>query len=380
VKGVKRIAMKHIGIFVGTRPEAIKLIPVYKTIKADKTFAVSLISTGQHKEMLNQVFTFFSIVPDINLALMTTNQTLTELTSKLLIEVDKVINLLKLDMVLVQGDTTTCMAASLAAFYNKINIGHVEAGLRTHNKYAPFPEEINRKITGVLADIHFAPTVRASEALLQENIRTNVYVTGNSVIDSLIHTREIVTAKSALYSTRFPFLHHYDKVVLVTGHRRENFGEGFRNICEALGILADQYKSFAFVYPVHLNPNVREIVFEKLGSKSNMHLIDPLGYDDIVYLMSKSYIILTDSGGIQEEAPTLGIPVLVLRSTTERPEAVESNSSKLVGSDKQEIISSFIDLVENKETYKKMSSRINPYGDGKTAERILSLLKKYFSN
>lgn len=371
---------RKIAFIVGTRPEAIKLLPVYQEFKRPGEFDAVLISTGQHREMLEQIFRFFEVAPDIELNVMTPNQSLAGLSARLMEKLDGVLHEHRFEAIVVQGDTTTCMIGSLVAFYHKAKVIHVEAGLRTYNKYSPFPEEINRKITGVIADIHFAPTQRAADALYKEGINEHVVIAGNTVIDSLLYAVEKVKASKDIYLSLLGT--HVDfskKIVLVTGHRRESFGEGFKNICNALQQLAEGYPDLQFIYPVHLNPNVREIVYAELGAISNVKLIDPLPYDQLVFLMNECYMILTDSGGIQEEAPTLGKPVIVLRDTTERPEGIELGCSVLAGTETKTIVEKFVEICGNSELYTKMSSAGNPYGDGNASKLIHTYCKKVIS-
>jgi UDP-N-acetylglucosamine 2-epimerase (non-hydrolysing) len=363
---------KRIAIVLGTRPEAIKLIPVYLELKK-RGAPVRLVSTGQHQQMLHQIFQFFDISPDVSLDVMVHNQTLAGLTSRLTDALQAHFESAKYDIVVVQGDTTTAMAASLVAFYNRIQVAHVEAGLRTYNKYSPFPEEINRQIIGRIADFHFTPTEVAEKVLQAENI-TQTYLVGNTVIDSLLHCLDKVQQREEAYKKKFAFLDNYQKLVLITGHRRENFGQGFDAICSAIKELSQRYPATLFYYPVHLNPNVKDKVYEVLSGVSNVWLGQPLPYDELVFLMSRSFIILTDSGGIQEEAPSLNVPVLVMRDTTERPEGVANGCAQLVGTDKETITKTFIALVEQPETYRRMAEAVNPYGDGKSAGRIADVL------
>lgn len=366
-------------IIAGTRPEAIKLVPVY--IEAKKRgIEVNFISTGQHREMLDQVFQWFEIQPDMDLVIMQKNQTLANLTSNVLLKLDTLFAEEKPDWVIVQGDTTTAFVASLAAYYHKIKVAHVEAGLRTHNKYSPWPEEINRSLIGRIADLHFAPTGLSAENLKKENIAEDkIFITGNTVIDALLYTNEKAKNKNI-----FPLqLQNYftgeeknRKLALITGHRRENWGQGFEEICKAIQTLALRYPDIHVVYPVHLNPNVQEPVQRLLSGHQNIILTDPLNYPEFVRMMERSYIILSDSGGVQEEAPSLGKPVLVMRDTTERPEGVEAGSVKLVGTSSESIINSFIELMEDNSVYQKMSNVKNPYGDGTASRRIIDILLK----
>jgi UDP-N-acetylglucosamine 2-epimerase (non-hydrolysing) len=372
----------------GTRPEAVKLAPIIKKLEKEKDYFNSVICvTAQHREMLDQVLNLFDIKPNYDLNVMKPNQNLFELTSNVLMGLKPVLEKENPDIVLVQGDTTTVFVASLSAFYLKIKVGHVEAGLRTFNKYSPFPEEINRKLTTCLTDYHFAPTKTSKENLIKENVDDkNIIVTGNTVIDALFMTLDklekdeinnnLSKKVSEIKSLCQKISNNYNsKIILVTGHRRENFGQGFENICKAIKDIAKNNNNIQIIYPVHLNPNVREPVIRIIGDLDNVHLIDPLDYEPFVYLMNKSYLILTDSGGIQEEAPSLGKPVLVMRDTTERPEAVIAGTVKLVGTDRDLIVNETLRLINNKENYNKMSKSHNPYGDGKASERIINFLK-----
>ena len=335
--------------------------------------------TAQHREMLDQVLHLFKIKPDYDLNIMTSGQTLHDVTVKALLGLRDVFAEAKPDLVLVHGDTTTTFAGSLAAYYAQIPVGHVEAGLRTGNKYSPFPEEMNRKLTGSLADYHFAPTLTSKNNLLKENVNSkNIFVTGNTVIDALIWVRDRVLANSDLQkelAARYPFLHNGKKTILVTGHRRESFGRGFEQICHALAEIAAQNDDVQIVYPVHLNPNVSEPVNRILGHVENVLLIEPQDYMPFVWLMNHAWLILTDSGGIQEEAPSLGKPVLVMRETTERPEAVKAGTVRLVGTNAELIVEEVTRLLHDDETYQAMSRAHNPYGDGQACGRILHALK-----
>ena len=363
---------KKIAIILGTRPEAIKLIPVYLELKK-RNANVQLISTGQHQSMLQQIFQFFEIVPDIALDVMVHNQTLAGLTARLTDALEDCFLKYKYDVVVVQGDTTTALVASLVAFYNRIVVAHVEAGLRTYDKFSPFPEEINRQMIGRIADYHFTPTEMADKVLRAEKI-LNTHMVGNTVIDSLLYCLNKVEQHQQHYKEKFPLIDKYEKLVLITGHRRENFGQGFDEICKAIQFLAQKNPSTLFYYPVHLNPNVKNKVHHVLSGIPNVLLGHPLPYDELVYLMSRSFIILTDSGGIQEEAPTLNVPVLVMRDTTERPEGVANGCSQLVGTDCKRIIDEFTALAEQPEKYRRMAESINPYGDGRTSQRIAEIL------
>lgn len=374
--------MKVLVVF-GTRPEAIKMVPIIKELENDSFFSLKVCITAQHRQMLDQVLEFFSIKADYDLNLMKPNQDLFDITTNVLIGMRDVLNDFEPDIVLVHGDTTTSSAASLAAFYKKIKIGHVEAGLRTNNLLSPWPEEANRQITGVLANYHFCPTVQSRDNLLLENKQTDlVFVTGNTVIDSLFMVLKRIEndknykemLSNDLEKINFIF-NEGKKIILVTGHRRENFGQGFINICNALKVLAENNPLVSIVYPVHLNPNVQQPVNSILGDVDNVYLIDPLKYESFIYLMKNSYLILTDSGGIQEEAPSLGKPVLVLRETTERPEAVAAGTVRLVGTDVKNIVLQVQKLLDSEDEYKLMSTANNPYGDGNAARKVVGFLK-----
>lgn len=368
----------------GTRPEAIKMAPLVKAIDADSFFESKVAVTAQHREMLDQVLELFEIRPHYDLNLMKSGQDLYDVTSGALLGLREVLEDFKPDLVLVHGDTATTLAASLAAFYKQIPVGHVEAGLRTGNIYSPWPEEANRVLTGRLAHWHFAPTIRNQNALLEEKIPSqNVVTTGNTVIDALkLVVNKILTSselqndiKLTLADSGLSIDVTDKKYVLVTGHRRENFGEGFENICSALKQLAQKNPEIHFIYPVHLNPNVQEPVKRLLGEFNNIHLIKPLGYEPFVYLMQHAYLVLTDSGGVQEEAPGLGKPVLVMRETTERPEAVDAGTVKLVGTNASLITYEVQRLLDDNILYQKMSLAHNPYGDGNASQRIIDFIK-----
>lgn len=370
--------MKKISIIFGTRPEAIKLAPVILELKLNPDFFdINICVTAQHRQMLDQILEVFKIKPNVDLNLMKPNQTLVSLTSEAAVGIDNYLNREKPDLILVQGDTTTVFAASLAAFYNKIKIGHVEAGLRTKDKYSPYPEEINRTLTSHLADIHFAPTNLSKQNLLREGIsEKKIFITGNTVIDSLLMAKNIVRDKNVVIpSVPLSLIKSNKDIVLITGHRRENFGDGFQSICKAISQLALEFEDIVFIYPVHLNPNVQKPVFEILGGKSNILLIDPLSYLPFVALMDRAKIILTDSGGVQEEAPSLGKPVLVMRENTERPEAVAVGTVKLVGTNQDSITENVKKLLTDKSEYNKMGNAVNPYGDGLASKRIVNILK-----
>jgi UDP-N-acetylglucosamine 2-epimerase (non-hydrolysing) len=367
----------------GTRPEAIKMAPLVKTFENENSMVSKVCVTAQHREMLDQVLEIFDIVPNYDLNLMKSGQTLYDITSNVLLGMKSVLDDFQPDIVLVHGDTTTTSATALASFYQKIKVGHVEAGLRTENIYSPWPEEANRQITTVLSNYHFAPTITSQDNLLKENKnRKNIIVTGNTVIDALFLALEKIESSKELKKIIIKTISNQykidasKKIILVTGHRRENFGQGFIDICNALKTLALNNQNIDIVYPVHLNPNVQQPVKEILSNISNIYLIDPLQYEQFIYLMSKSYFIITDSGGVQEEAPSLGKPVLVMRDTTERPEALEAGTVKLVGTDEQTIIQEAQRLLDDDEVYKKMSTAHNPYGDGKACEKIVSFIKE----
>ncbi|EOC1534708.1 UDP-N-acetylglucosamine 2-epimerase (non-hydrolyzing) [Cronobacter turicensis] len=370
--------MRVLTVF-GTRPEAIKMAPLVHALAQDPAFDTRVCVTAQHREMLDQVLHLFSIVPDYDLNIMKPGQGLTEITCRILEGLKSILTEFHPDVVLVHGDTTTTIATSLAAFYQRIPVGHVEAGLRTGDLYSPWPEEANRTLTGHLAMYHFAPTELSRQNLLRENIpEARIFVTGNTVIDALIAVRDRVMADEPLrlrLETQYPFLDGDKKMILVTGHRRESFGEGFEQICRALADIAAQNRDVQIVYPVHLNPNVTEPVNRILGHVENVVLIEPQEYLPFVWLMNHAWLILTDSGGIQEEAPSLGKPVLVMRETTERPEAVEAGTVRLVGTDTQRIVAEVTRLLHDEAAYQAMSHAHNPYGDGQACERILHALK-----
>ncbi|QJB32381.1 UDP-N-acetylglucosamine 2-epimerase (non-hydrolyzing) [Chitinophaga oryzae] len=389
--------MNRVLLVFGTRPEAIKMCPLIKELeKYPEIFEVKVCVTGQHREMLDQVLNIFNVQPDYDLKIMKQGQDLFDVTVGVLSGMREVLDDAKPDVVLVHGDTTTSTAAAMAAFYKQIPVAHVEAGLRTHNMYSPWPEEMNRSITGRIATYHFAPTKISRQNLLDENISSEqVFVTGNTVLDALHlvlerikNDAEVQTGIEALlvqHGLALPLLAAWNgnnsegrRLVLITGHRRENFGDGFRSICRAIKKLAENYPQVDFVYPVHLNPNVRKPVNEILGEAAlpNVHIIAPLDYLPFVYLMNKSTLILTDSGGVQEEAPGLGKPVLVMRNTTERPEAVTAGTVKLVGVDEDKIYDEVSVLLDNKDAYDQMAQAVNPYGDGKACQRIARMLNK----
>ncbi len=369
--------MKKALVVFGTRPEAIKMAPVVTQMKANFGGEVRVCVTAQHRQMLDQVLNLFGIVPEYDLNLMKPGQDLTDITANVLTALRSVLDDYSPDVVLVHGDTTTTFAASLAAYYKKIPVAHVEAGLRTGNIYSPWPEEMNRKLTGSIAAFHFAPTETSRDNLLRESVAAaSIHVTGNTVIDALLDVVKKIDSDQTLKSgleQQFSFLNPQKRTILITGHRRENFGKGFEEICHALAKLAER-DDVELVYPVHLNPNVQEPVRRLLAGLPNVHLIDPLDYLPFVYLMNRSYLIITDSGGIQEEAPSLGKPVLVIRDTTERPEAVEAGTVKLVGTDAGKICKETNALLHDAAAYERMAFAHNPYGDGHAAKRIADIL------
>jgi len=362
----------------GTRPEAIKMAPLVNALEKDGRFNAKVCVTAQHREMLDQVLNIFMIKPDFDLDVMRQGQSLPELTGLILTEMTNVLKKFRPDIVLVHGDTATTFGASLAAYYEQIPVGHVEAGLRTGNIHSPWPEEANRKLTAVISKYHFAPTDKAKQNLLNENhSKDHIYVTGNTVIDSLLTTIDIIekdTEVQTEMSRSYPFINDFDRLILVTGHRRESFGEGFENICEAIRDIAKCYPKDLILYPVHLNPNVQEPVKRILANIENVKLIEPQSYLSFVYLMSKSYLILTDSGGIQEEAPSLGKPVLVMRDNTERTEAINAGTAKLVGTNVAKIVHWVTLLLDDKKMYDEMSLAKNPYGDGQSSKNILEII------
>jgi UDP-N-acetylglucosamine 2-epimerase (non-hydrolysing) len=372
------MTLKILTVF-GTRPEAIKMVSVVRELAAATDFDVKVCVTAQHRSMLDQVLELFSIKPDFDLDIMTPGQDLSDITAKVLAGMRTVLREWRPDYVLVHGDTTTTMATSLAAYYERIAVGHVEAGLRTGNIYSPWPEEINRKLTGAIAKVHFAPTEHARQNLLKEGIPAkNICVTGNTVVDALLDVVQRLETDGALrrqMESQFSFLDSKKKLVLVTGHRRENFGSGFENICHALNEIS-QLDDVEVLYPVHLNPNVQEPVQRILKGNPNIHLIDPVGYLPFVYLMNRASVLLTDSGGIQEEAPSLGKPVLVMRDTTERPEAVAAGTVRLVGTSVRSIVDGTRTLLTDPAEYSRMSNAANPYGDGTSALQIVNFLRE----
>jgi UDP-N-acetylglucosamine 2-epimerase (non-hydrolysing) len=372
--------MKKIMVVFGTRPEAIKMAPLILQLKGNTNFEARVCVTAQHREMLDQVMGLFSIVPDYDLDLMTAEQDLSDLSANILSQLTPVLKVDSPDLVLVHGDTTTTLMATLSAFYCGIPVGHVEAGLRTGNLMAPWPEEANRKMVGVLASVHFAPTERAKQNLIAEGVhQDSIEVTGNTVIDALMLTLQKLDSEPPLVSdieAQFSMLSKSRRIVLITGHRRESFGKGFDQICDAIDRLASTFDEVDFVYPVHMNPNVNSIVRSRLGGRENIHLLPPLDYLPFVYLMNRSDLVLTDSGGIQEEAPSLKKPVLVMRENTERPEAVEAGTVRLVGTSTESIVEAVEELLTDTVVYNKMAKAINPYGDGKSSIRIVRDLEQ----
>ncbi|USD22385.1 UDP-N-acetylglucosamine 2-epimerase (non-hydrolyzing) [Microbulbifer variabilis] len=375
--------MKVLIVF-GTRPEAIKMAPLALKLIIDQRFNTQVCVTAQHREMLDQVLSLFGLIPDYDLDLMRSGQNLTDISVGILQGMNKILEEAKPDIVLVHGDTATTFFTSLAAYYSKISIGHVEAGLRTGNLFSPWPEEANRKLTGALADLHFSPTENSKKNLLNEGVSSEkIFVTGNTVIDSLLEVVRKLDEDKKIYdkfNNEFNFLDDNKKLILLTGHRRESFGGGFERICQAILEIAKSHRNVQIVYPLHLNPNVREPVNRLLNDVDNIFLIEPLDYLPFIYLMNKSYIILSDSGGIQEEAPSLGKPVLVMRDTTERPEAVKAGTVKLVGTKVDVIIKETSTLLTDKDSYNKMSFAHNPYGDGQASKKIINVLADFEKN
>ncbi|MHB1680282.1 MAG: non-hydrolyzing UDP-N-acetylglucosamine 2-epimerase [bacterium] len=360
---------------LGTRPEAIKLAPLILKSKRSDFFDVKVCATGQHKQMLEQVISFFNLQIDYDLSLMKQDQSLFDITANMLKAVEPLIEKEKPDNIIVQGDTTTAFVGALAGFYKKISIVHIEAGLRSHNKYSPFPEEMNRILISRIADYHFAPSKKSRDNLFGEGIKDNVYIVGNTAIDALLLGLDLIKRNGdKAYKEFFNFLDFSKKIILVTGHRRESFGNGFENICEALKEIVNLRKDIQIVYPVHLNPNVREPVNRMLGDIPGIFLIKPLEYPYLIWLMNKSFLVLTDSGGIQEEASFLGKPVIVMRDLTERIETIEAGVSVLAGTDKNKIVKETLDLLMDKFRYENMSRPVNLYGDGKSSEKIINIL------
>jgi UDP-N-acetylglucosamine 2-epimerase (non-hydrolysing) len=378
--------MHKVAVFMGTRPEAIKMAPVIKALEANPDLEPIVVSTGQHKEMLKQVVDLFDLKVDHDLEVMQPNQTLASLTSRLMARIDTVFDKIQPDFALVQGDTTTVLVAALACFYRRIPIGHVEAGLRTGNIYSPFPEEANRKLATPLVTLHFPPTAFGQKNLIDEGIDDgSIFVTGNTVIDALhleVERQKDPGLKKQIRADLASEIgDDWDQspYVLITGHRRENFGGGFEQICDALVLLADKYPGHNFIYPVHLNPNVQTIVHEKLGGRPNIRLTGPKDYRLFVALMNASHIVLTDSGGVQEEAPGLGKPVLVMRDTTERPEGVDAGTVQLIGANRDKIVAHVSELIDDPAAYRRMSEAQNPYGDGQASPRICRAIREYLA-
>ncbi|NOI14350.1 non-hydrolyzing UDP-N-acetylglucosamine 2-epimerase [Vibrio hepatarius] len=372
--------IKVLSVF-GTRPEAIKMAPLVRALDSAESIDSKVCVTAQHREMLDQVLELFEIQPEFDLDIMKSGQSLNDVTSRILLGLKPILESFKPDVVLVHGDTATTLSASLAAYYQQIAVGHVEAGLRTQNIYSPWPEEGNRKLTGALATLHFTPTRTSVENLKQENIIDGVHITGNTVVDALLLVKDKLENDSELsrqLDAKFSLIDPRKKMILVTGHRRESFGGGFENICQALKEIAVNNPDCQVVYPVHLNPNVQEPVNRLISDVDNIHLIEPQEYLSFIYLMNRSHIILTDSGGIQEEAPSLGKPVLVMRNTTERPEAVSAGTVKLVGTDKDVIVREVETLLHDQDAYLTMSRAHNPYGDGQACARIVDIIKERF--
>jgi UDP-N-acetylglucosamine 2-epimerase (non-hydrolysing) len=371
--------MISIAVFIGTRPEAIKLAPVINAIRRQKDMSCTVVSTGQHKEMLESALADFGLTVDYSLEVMRPNQTLSSLTSILFKEIDSALSKKDFDWVVIQGDTTTVMVAAMSAFYRKIKVAHVEAGLRSYDIWAPFPEEVNRKVAGIVSTLHFAPTVGAAENLVNEGVaQDRIQVTGNTGIDSLMLTCE--SFEESLPEIEMDikdFTKKFPKYILITGHRRENFGQGFKDICSAILNLADDNPDVGFLYPVHLNPNVRDVVIAMLAEKRNVHLASPQNYRTFVSLMKNCYFILSDSGGVQEEAPSLGKPVLVMRDVTERKESIAAGCSELVGSSADNIFKRATALIQDTDLYTRMSTAQNPYGDGNASNKIVAAIRAY---
>lgn len=370
-----KTSQKKIAIIIGTRPEAIKLVPVYQAFKEFQEVEVEMVSTGQHKELIDPIFRFFDVFPDVQLEAGMPNQTLSSLTAKLVGEIDRYLTVHRPDCVIVQGDTTSSMIGSLVGFYHALKVAHVEAGLRTYRKDSPFPEEVNRKITSCIADFHFAPTSDAMDNLKKENCQGIIELVGNTVVDSLMLADQVITRDLAKYQSKYRLIFsNYDRVILITGHRRENFGEKFRDIFKTIIELAIENPNTGFLYPVHFNPNVRTMAYEMLGDIKNIFLIDPVSYDDMIFLIKSCYLVMTDSGGVQEECPSFGKPTIVLRETTERPEGVKAGCSILVGVREHAIRESFYRLMTDQAAYDRMSSVQNPYGDGNASKRICQIV------
>lgn len=366
------MTIKVFSVF-GTRPEAIKMAPLVKALEADERFESKVIVTGQHREMLDQVLTIFDIKADYDINIMSTNQTLTDITTRILLALPPILEAEKPDILLVHGDTTTTFAASLAAFYQQIRVGHIEAGLRTWDKYSPFPEEANRQMTDCLADLYFAPTIASRENLLRENHpESQIFITGNTAIDAMKYTISEAYQLNAVKLTD-------KKNIVLTMHRRENLGENMRAVFSAVKRIANEFPDFDIIFPMHKNPKVRELAQESIGALSNVQLIEPLDVVDFHNLMARSYLILSDSGGVQEEAPSMGVPVLVLRETTERPEGIDAGTLKLIGTNEETVYQEVKNLLTNQQAYQKMAQAKNPYGDGQASERVLAGIYTYFN-
>jgi len=372
--------LKKILFIYGTRPEAIKVAPLIREFsRYPEAFTIEVCLTGQHREMLNQVNSFFGIKGDYDLNLMQPNQSLSGFTSRCIADLEPILDASKPDLVFVQGDTTTVLAGALSAFYKRIPIAHLEAGLRSGEKYSPYPEEINRKIVSQIAEYHFAPTTEAAENLYRDGIRKNVYIVGNTVIDALHLGLSIIEEKGYdRYQSFFSYLDLSKRIILVTGHRRESFGDGFENICNALKTIVRLHNDIEIIYPVHMNPHVREPVNRLLRDIGRIHLIEPLDYPFLLWLMKASYFIITDSGGIQEEAPALGKPVLVMRDVTERMEGIKAGTARLVGTSKESIVEAACELLDHVDIYEQMAKAVNPYGDGKSSDRIVTYFRRDF--
>lgn len=369
--------MKRVLVVCGTRPEGIKLAPLIAALRRSPSFETTLCVTGQHREMLAPILEFFSLRPDFDLALMKPGQTLYDVTAGAVLKLKPVLDAAKPDVVIVQGDTTTALAGALTAFYEKVKVAHVEAGLRTGNRYSPFPEEMNRVLISRLADFHFAPTETARAMLEAERITHGVHVTGNTVTDALLEARRLVDeVHGARFATEFSYLDPARRLVLVTGHRRENFGEPFENVCRAIRAIVERHPDVELIYPVHLNPSVRAPVERILKGAPRVHLIEPVDYPRLVWLLSRAHLVITDSGGIQEEAPSLGKPVLVTREVTERPEGIAAGCARLVGTDAQRIGAAVDELLTDDAVYQRMARAQNPYGDGHASARIVSVLER----
>lgn len=376
--------MTKVLLVFGTRPEAIKMAPVVLALKREHEFSVQVCVTGQHREMLDQVIKLFGITPDYDLNIMRDDQTLTGIMCSILNGIEPILENFRPDIVLVHGDTTTSFAVAMAAYFKKIKIGHIEAGLRTGNLYSPWPEEGNRKLTASITDIHFAPTADSKSNLTSEGVgEESIFVTGNTVVDALHHGLAILAEDKVFERDtvqKYEFINFSKRIILVTGHRRENIGEGIMNLCETLIEVSKNFGDVEIVFPVHMNPRVKEPIYKMMSGIKDVHLLDALNYKEFLYFMNKSYCIVTDSGGIQEEAPSLGKPVVITRDTTERPEAIKSGSAVLVGQSKEKLFKTLVTLLENKDAYQVMATANNPFGDGHASERIMKILKTLRTN